>query len=174
MKPGTGLYPNAYYSKFTDIKIEDFLGRPYCIIDVDNTLTLKSSAEIRPEVTEFLKELREKGVVKEICLVSNVIFLNSRRRKRLENVATQLKAHWVHASGRYSKPHWRSFEEAMKKMAAKPENTLVIGDQLFTDIKGGNSLGLYTILVQPLGKDAWFTRPKRVIERYVRKRWKLY
>lgn len=43
-------------------------------------------------------------------------------------------------------------------MEAQPAQTAIIGDQLFTDIAGGNKLGLYTILVRPLGPDHWSTR----------------
>ncbi len=43
-------------------------------------------------------------------------------------------------------------------MNSQPENTAIIGDQIFTDVLGGKRLGLYTILVRPLGEDHWTTR----------------
>jgi hypothetical protein len=54
---------------------------------------------------------------------------------------------------------------------AKPEETAIIGDQIFTDILGGHRVGLFTILVPPLSSDefAW-TRLMRKLERRVLKK----
>jgi HAD superfamily phosphatase (TIGR01668 family) len=172
MQPGHGFYPSAAYEKLTDIQSKDFQGRPYCIIDVDNTLTLTNSEDILPEIVTFLSELRKQGVLKEICLVSNVIFVSPSRLRRIEAIANQLDASFVVAHGRHSKPHRRPFEQAMEKMSSDPQNTLIIGDQLFTDVRGGNALGIYTVFIEALGPDAWFTRPKRWFERRIRKRFK--
>jgi predicted HAD superfamily phosphohydrolase YqeG len=44
----------------------------------------------------------------------------------------------------------------------------VIGDQLFTDVLGGNRLGLFTILVQPIDQREFIgTRLVRQVERRV-------
>ena len=46
------------------------------------------------------------------------------------------------------------------------EETVVIGDQLFTDVLGGNRLGFYTILVVPVAQtDGFWTRFNRQMER---------
>jgi predicted HAD superfamily phosphohydrolase YqeG len=44
-------------------------------------------------------------------------------------------------------------------MGTSARETALVGDQIFTDILGGNIVGLYTILVVPMqGKDFWGTR----------------
>ena len=44
-------------------------------------------------------------------------------------------------------------------MGTTPDSSAMIGDQLFTDIYGGNRLGLLTILVNPLSpRDALPTK----------------
>ncbi|NMA92200.1 MAG: HAD hydrolase-like protein, partial [Firmicutes bacterium] len=48
------------------------------------------------------------------------------------------------------KPRRGAFRRAIKEMGLRPGQVAVIGDQIFTDILGGNRLGLYTILVTPL------------------------
>lgn len=45
------------------------------------------------------------------------------------------------------KPQPRMYEEALRRMGARPETTAVIGDRLDTDIAGGIQTGLTTILV---------------------------
>ena len=45
--------------------------------------------------------------------------------------------------------------------------TAAIGDQIFTDIWGGNRAGVYTILVKPVevGGEGWFIALKRKLEK---------
>jgi hypothetical protein len=50
------------------------------------------------------------------------------------------------------KPLPFGFKSAMKRHGATPSNTAVIGDQMFTDILGGNLLGIKTVLVLPLSE----------------------
>jgi len=58
----------------------------------------------------------------------------------------------------------------METMGTKVENTAIIGDQIFTDILGGNRTGIFTVLVVPLaGKEFWWTTFVRKIERHVLK-----
>ena len=53
-------------------------------------------------------------------------------------------------------------------MGLQKEETAVIGDQLFTDILGGNRAGLFTILVVPLDRREFFgTKISRMMEKLV-------
>ncbi|MFH1448227.1 MAG: HAD-IIA family hydrolase [Candidatus Micrarchaeota archaeon] len=45
------------------------------------------------------------------------------------------------------KPNSFLFEQALKELGTKAEETLVVGDRLETDIVGGNDLGMVTVLV---------------------------
>ena len=66
------------------------------------------------------------------------------------------------------KPFQLSFQKAMKLMNLAPYEVVVIGDQLFTDVLGGNRLNLYTILVTPVAEtDGFWTRFNRRMERIV-------
>jgi hypothetical protein len=60
----------------------------------------------------------------------------------------------------------------MSKLKLIPSETAVIGDQLFTDIRGGNKLGLTTILVEPLDENEPVSvRIKRIFEKlFVKKK----
>ena len=52
------------------------------------------------------------------------------------------------------------------------DRTIFIGDQLFTDIYGGNRLGMYTIMVKAISdKENWFVHFKRSLEKYFLKEW---
>ena len=60
----------------------------------------------------------------------------------------------------------------IKEMKMKPENIGVVGDQIFTDILGGNRCKMFTILVEPRDnkKDYWYTSWKRPLENKIKKR----
>ncbi|MFH1470498.1 MAG: HAD-IIA family hydrolase [Candidatus Micrarchaeota archaeon] len=45
------------------------------------------------------------------------------------------------------KPYLLMFEQALKELGTKAEETLLVGDRLETDILGGNDMGLYTVMV---------------------------
>ena len=54
----------------------------------------------------------------------------------------------------------------------KPENVAVVGDQIFTDVLGGNRCKMFTILIEPIAeKDIWLTKVKRPIEIFIKKKY---
>jgi hypothetical protein len=64
------------------------------------------------------------------------------------------------------KPRREGLNRAMAAIGTTPPNTAVIGDQIFTDVLGGNRTGLLTILVRPIGKREFIaTRISRALER---------
>ncbi len=66
------------------------------------------------------------------------------------------------------KPMGKVFIKALNTMDVKREEVVVIGDQLLTDVVGGNRIKLHTILVVPVAKsDGFFTRFNRLVERRI-------
>lgn len=96
----------------------------------------------------------------KICIVSN-----TRYPGRLRRLAEKLQVPFV--KGRL-KPRKSAFRPALELLGVAPERAAVIGDQIFTDILGGNRLGLYTILVRPLSRREFFgTKISRIFERMI-------
>lgn len=127
------------------------------ILDLDNTLVRWNDPEPTPRLISWLDTLRSKGF--SICIVSN----NGSRR--VGGMADRLGVPYIcHAT----KPRRSGFHRAMERCGVTPQETAVVGDQLFTDIFGGNRSGAYTILVTPIDTQEFFgTRFLRVIERMV-------
>ncbi|HAA89344.1 MAG: HAD-superfamily phosphatase subfamily IIIA [Thermoanaerobacterales bacterium 50_218] len=153
------LQPKKIYQSVFEIPFEDLQKSRIrgVIVDLDNTLTEWQNPELSQEAVDWLVKLREAGF--QVCLVSN----NSPRR--VEEVAGKLGLPFV---ARAQKPRRKSFRRALEIMKTRPEETAVIGDQVFTDVLGGNRLGMYTILVPPISKKEFIgTRLVRIIERLV-------
>ncbi|MCK9268250.1 MAG: YqeG family HAD IIIA-type phosphatase [Alkaliphilus sp.] len=129
------------------------------IIDIDNTLVSWDIKYITERAKQWLLNLEKEGF--KVCLVSN----NTRDRVVVFNEELKLPA--IH---RALKPRIGAFKKAMKNIGTTAENTAVIGDQIFTDVLGGNRIGLFTVLVVPIvGKEFWWTTLVRKIERHILK-----
>jgi len=69
------------------------------------------------------------------------------------------------------KPSLNGFRRAMAAMGTEPATTAIVGDQMFTDILGGNRSGIYTVMVRPIHHHEFaYTRfVSRPPERYLLK-----
>lgn len=129
------------------------------IIDIDNTLVPWEQKHLDEKAYDFLTRLLEEGF--KICILSNST------RKRVEEFNKDLNLPAIYNGG---KPRKSGYKRAMNYMETNTYNTAVIGDQIFTDILGGNRLGLFTILVNPISKTEFFgTRLVRIIEKLIYK-----
>lgn len=130
------------------------------IVDLDNTLVEWRSPSPTPDVHDWIRRARAAGL--DVCIVSNG------GSRRVEGFARRAGVGFVGAAG---KPRRRGFLEALDRLGTLPSETAVVGDQLFTDILGGNRLGMYTILVAPVSSREFAgTRLVRKLERLVLRR----
>ncbi len=155
------LLPDLVLESVFDIDLKALTRRGIAgiLIDIDNTLVHWEESWMKQEFIDWIK-LAEKDF--KLCLVSNSL------GQRAQSFAELLG---IPAVGRALKPLNRAFLQAMALVGLEPVETAVIGDQLFTDILGGNRLNLYTILVNPLSSREFVTtRFVRRLERLVLRR----
>lgn len=110
------------------------------LLDMDNTLAPWRHPEVMPEIIAWGQRLHAAGL--SACVVTNAA-----HPRLVAPVAEQLGFSWVH---RAVKPLSRGIRRGMEMLGTTPRTTAMVGDQLFTDILGGNRLGLTTMLVNPL------------------------
>ncbi len=148
------------FEKITDITAEDLkkAGAKLVLLDADNTLSLHGSQEPFSGVPEWIFEIKKSGF--ELIIISN----NS--RERIKPFAEKLGLPFVYKS---AKPLPKGFKKATEKFGMKPEQTAVIGDQLFTDVLGGKIFGSKVFLTEPLGPETdFFIKIKRKFEKFIR------
>ena len=151
--------PDEYVKDIFHIKPEVLKenGIKGIITDLDNTLVEWDRPEATPEIIEWLTSMQRAGIL--VTIVSN------NNEQRVKVFAEPLGIPFIHEA---RKPLRKSFVKARKLMKIEKEETVVIGDQLLTDILGGNRKGLHTILVVPVASsDALITRFNRMIERRI-------
>ena len=155
------LYPDVYVDSLMDIPLQELkrAGKKAFILDLDNTVTEWNSNEIRAEVAQWFAQVKEQDF--KACIISN------NGAKRVEKVAHSLGIPFISRAG---KPRRGSFRKAVSLMETTPEAAAVIGDQIFTDIMGGNRAGLFTILVVPIASREFLgTKISRALEYFVLK-----
>src|SRR5690625_3754967 len=127
------------------------------IIDLDNTLVPWNVNHATDKVIRWLKEM-EKANIK-------VTIFSNNNKERVTVFAEPLGTPYIYKA---KKPLQRAFKQAASQMQLNRDEIVVIGDQLLTDILGGNRAGFYTILVVPIVQsDAPITKFNRNLERLI-------
>lgn len=156
------LRPDASYSALSDLPLGKYANfYKYLFLDADNTLQTHGQTTATPEALAFVRRVEELGM--QPVLYSNAT------AQRARSLATSLGIELL-AGAR--KPSAKPLKDFIDERAWEPQRAIVVGDQLFTDIWAGKSAGIATIKVEPLSRDeAWWIKPKRVLEAWCVKRW---
>ena len=159
------LVPDLYCDDIYGITPEYLKGRGVeaVILDIDNTLVPYEIAEPTDEVRAWLTALNEAGI--------KTAFVSNNHAPRVELFNKTLGYPAFPDSG---KPFKKACRAAMEAMGSKPENTAIIGDQVFTDVLAGRNAGLNcALLVKPIkDKTNLFFRTKRLMEVPILKKYK--
>lgn len=158
------IYPKAYLKNVQEITIQFLMENKIkaLILDVDNTL-IDYYKNLSEEVIEWAKELQGQGI-------KMYILSNTNKKEKVEMVANKLKLPYRLLA---KKPSKRGFKAIQEILQIPPENIGVVGDQIFTDVVGGNRSKMFTILVDPVtDKDYWYTAWKRPLERKIKQKLK--
>jgi uncharacterized protein len=135
-------------------------GRTGLLLDLDCTLKDYHALSIGPAVLAWARALQEAGL--RLCLLSNG------RPARVEPHAQALQIPFV---AKALKPLPYGCRAALRVLDLRPDQTAIVGDQLFADVLAGRLAGLFTILVRPTSPaEPLWTRVKRPLERRVLRR----
>jgi len=126
------------------------------ITDLDNTLVGAKEPLATPELIVWLELVKKKGF--------KVVIVSNNGELRVRKFAEPLQIPFIH---RAKKPTNAAFHKALQWMELSAEQTVVVGDQMLTDVLGGNRMGLHTILVLPIAllDEGFFTKVNRKIEK---------
>ncbi|MCS7265863.1 MAG: YqeG family HAD IIIA-type phosphatase [Armatimonadetes bacterium] len=149
--------PDQCVCKISDVSLTELWksGVRVIFVDLDNTLTAWGSQEISQPVKHWVEEAKAKGF--QVVIVSNAGF-----RRRVAQVAKALGIIGIAAAG---KPRRYVFRRYLEWKKLTPEQAVMIGDQLFTDILAAKRAGMKAILVEPLTDRKFITgRIQRPLE----------
>ena len=136
--------PDMYQKSIYTINYEKLKadGIKCLLFDLDNTCAAYSVKKPTEKLTNLFQELKEKGF--------KIIIFSNNTKRRIEPFKNSLV---VDASAKSGKPRKKKFIKIITKFNFDISEVGIIGDQLFTDIYGGNRVGIKTILVNPISKE---------------------
>lgn len=125
------------------------------LLDLDNTIVPWKLYQIPEESAQWVRTAKEMGL--KMCIASN-----THNPRRLRQLAEELDLPYLH---RILKPRRGGLSKALKILGSEASRTVMIGDQVFTDVLGGRRMGMYTILVKPLARREFVgTKISRIVE----------
>ena len=142
--------PHLFLDRIFDLPLDKLRERGIVlfIFDLDNTIVPWKSMEINEETIAWFRKLPQLSI--KACLLSN------NKQERVGLIANTLEIPFVCNA---AKPFSGGFRQVFTMLKVQPQQTAVVGDQLFTDIWGGRRAGCFTILVKPSSQqDFWGTR----------------
>ena len=150
------FYPDEYLDSTYVIDFDKLYEEGYrgIIFDIDNTL-VPHGAPADERAKKLFAHLKELGY--------HCMLLSNNREPRVKMFNDAVNVSYINKAG---KPSTKNYLKAMEEMGTTTENTLFVGDQIFTDVYGANRAGIRTILVKPI-------HPKEeiqiVLKRYLEK-----
>lgn len=117
-------------------------GKTLVLLDIDNTLLPWRGDEFPQAVRDWLEEGKRLGL--KFCILSN-----TRHPDRLERLSKAIDVPYIRAK---FKPSRQMYFMALEKYGATPNEAVMVGDQLLTDVLGANRSGIDAFWIKPIGK----------------------
>ena len=152
------FYPDLYVNSTYEIDFETYYQQGYrgILFDIDNTL-VRHGAPANQEAIALFKRLHDIGF--RTCMISN------NKEPRVKGFCDQVESDYIYKAG---KPKPSGYRRGMEKIGTRPENTLFVGDQIFTDVIGAKLSDIFTIMVKPIHpKEEIQIVLKRIPERWI-------
>ena len=150
--------PKEKINRFDELNIEAYKDKyKLILLDIDNTIAIPDSGNCSKQAKAFIKKLQDNGF--------KVVIFSNNNEKRVKNFIGDLDVDYYHYA---LKPLPFSYFKVCKKYHVKPSETIVLGDQLLTDILGANLSGCYGIYTKRLvEQDSKVTARNRKIENFI-------
>ncbi len=116
------------------------------LADLDNTVARYH----QPEPDEALRRWLEAAQAAGLTVF---VLSNGRRPARSKRFCESWGVPYLSHAG---KPHRRSFDLVFAQTGIAPEQSVILGDQIFTDVWGGHNAGIRSILIRPIALDSAF------------------
>jgi uncharacterized protein len=113
------------------------------VLDIDDTIVPIKTTEVSEQLVTWLADIRQEC---KIWLVTN-----NPHKHRISTISQSLDLPYILSA---AKPSVRKLRVAVDDMGLPYSQVAMVGDRVFTDVLGGNRLGLLTILAQPISATA--------------------
>lgn len=150
------LIPDRIVNSIYDIDLHTLRekGIRLLLADLDNTIARYHQPEPDERLRQWYREVEDAGI-------TLFVLSNGRRPARSKRFCESLGVPYLSHAG---KPKRKSYDLVLGQLGFAPEETVMLGDQIFTDIWGGHNAGAHAILVRPIALDSLFRKLRYGIE----------
>ena len=159
------LKPDVKFHGITDITVEalEKFGIKALLLDVDNTMSTHHGTVLTEGLCDWIAAMQKSGI--------KLMVLSNSKRRRIEPFANRIGLPFISLG---CKPLPTGYLRGVKALGEKRKNTAIVGDQIFTDVLGGNIVGVKTVLLTPIKlEDGWSFKLRRKLEKKVYKRYNI-
>ncbi len=159
------LKPDVKLRGITDITVELLKKHDIkaLLLDVDNTMSTHHGTILTEGLMEWIRKMQDSGI--------KLMVLSNSKRFRIEPFATRIGLPFISLG---CKPLPTGYLRGVKRLCEKRKNVAIVGDQIFTDVLGGNAVGVKTILLTPIKlEDGWSFKIRRKLEKKLYKKYNL-
>lgn len=134
------FYPDFEVDSTYEIQYEKLYKNGYrgILFDIDNTL-VPHGAPATKEAIAFFTKLKSIGF--------KTVLISNNKEARVKPFAEAVGSEYIFKA---NKPGKKGYMQGMKLMKTNKDNTLFVGDQLFTDVWGAGRCGITTYLSKPI------------------------
>lgn len=132
------FYPYEYVENVFSIDYKKLYDKGYrgIIFDIDNTLVHHGDDSTK-EIDDLFQTIQNIGF--------KTLLLSNNSEKRIKRFIKNIDSLYIHDA---QKPNVDNYLKAIEMMNIKKEESIFIGDQIFTDILGANKSQIANILVK--------------------------
>lgn len=157
------LKPNIKLRGITDITVELLNNNNIkaLLLDVDNTMSTHHGTILTDGLMEWIAKMQESGI--------KLMVLSNSKKARIEPFAARIGLPFISLG---CKPLPSGYLRGVKALGEKRKSVAIVGDQIFTDVLGGNVVGVKTILLTPIKfEDGWSFKVRRRLEKKLYKKY---
>lgn len=159
------LKPNIKLHGITDITVEilNKFNIKALLLDVDNTMSTHHGQALTEGLLEWIDRMNKNGI--------KLMVLSNSKRKRIEPFAARISLPFISLG---CKPLPTGYLRGVRALGEKRKNVAIVGDQIFTDVLGGNLVGVKTVLLTPIKpEDGLSFKIRRNLEKKIYKHYNI-
>ncbi len=149
------MYKHDIYS--IDYKKLKSCGIKCILFDLDNTMIQTYLSKPTRKLKDFIEKIKD--------MKFKVIIISNSGKNRLLPFKNILE---VDCAANARKPSRKKYQKILDEYKYDISEVAVIGDQLVTDIFGGNRMGFFSVFVEPISKREYiWTKFNRLKEKFI-------
>lgn len=159
------LKPDIKLHGITDITVEilNKFNIKALLLDVDNTMSTHHGQALTEGLLEWIDRMNKNGI--------KLMVLSNSKRKRIEPFAERISLPFISLG---CKPLPTGYLRGVRALGEKRKNVAIVGDQIFTDVLGGNIVGVKTVLLTPIKlEDGLSFKIRRNLEKKIYKHYNI-